>query len=39
MVLLWYATQLQTGNANVLERDFLNAMQSIETHIDKALAL
>ncbi|MCC6289341.1 MAG: cell division protein ZapA [Chitinophagaceae bacterium] len=39
MVLLWYATQLQSGKANVLENDFSEALKKMEKQLDKALGI
>lgn len=39
MVLLWYATQLQSGKANVLEKDVTEALQRMEANLNKTLGL
>lgn len=37
MVLLWYATQLQSGRATVLEKEMEEALNRMEQHLNKAL--
>ncbi|HRQ51486.1 MAG TPA: cell division protein ZapA [Agriterribacter sp.] len=39
MVLLWYATQLQSGKSTVLEKDVSEALSKIEGQLDKSLGL
>lgn len=39
MVVLWYATQLQSGNPSVLEKDFEEALSKMEGQLNKALGL
>lgn len=39
MVLLWYATQLQSGNATVMESNFSEMLKRMETQLDKTLGL
>lgn len=37
MVLLWYATQLQSGKATVLEKEVEDALGKMEAQLNKAL--
>ena len=39
MVVLWYATQLQSGNSSVLEKDVEEALFKMEGQLNKALDL
>lgn len=39
MVLLWYATQLQSGNATVMESNLSEALKRMESQLDKTLGL
>lgn len=39
MVLLWYATQLQSGKSTVLEKDVTEALAKIEGQLNKTLGL
>ena len=39
MVLLWYATQLQSGKSTVLEKDLTEALSKIEGQLNKTLGL
>lgn len=39
MVVLWYATQLQSGNSSVLEKDVEEALFKMEGQLNKALGL
>lgn len=39
MVLLWYATQMQSGKATVLESDFSEALKRMEGNLDRALGI
>lgn len=37
MVLLWYATQIQSGKAAVVEKEMEDALHKIELQLNKAL--
>lgn len=39
MVVLWYATQLQSGNSSALEKDSEETLSKMEGQINKALGL
>lgn len=39
MVLLWYATQLQSGKSTVLERDITEALTKIEGQLNRTLGI
>ena len=39
MVLLWYATQLQSGKSTVLEKDLTEALSKIEGQLNKTMGL
>lgn len=39
MVLLWYATQLQSENSAVIESNFSEILKRMETQLDKTLKL
>ncbi|MBN8859430.1 MAG: cell division protein ZapA [Sphingobacteriales bacterium] len=39
MVVLWYATQLQSGSSSMLEKDFEEALSKMEGQLNKALGL
>ncbi|MBX2920855.1 MAG: cell division protein ZapA [Chitinophagaceae bacterium] len=39
MVLLWYATQMQSGKATVLEKEVTDALSKIEGQLNKTLGL
>ena len=39
MVVLWYATQLQSGSSSMLEKDFEETLSKMEGQLDKALGL
>ncbi|MFT3706018.1 MAG: cell division protein ZapA [Agriterribacter sp.] len=39
MVVLWYATQVQSGNATVLNKEVTEALLKMETQLDKKLGL
>lgn len=39
MVLLWYATQLQSDNAVVMENNFSEVLKKMEIQLDKTLGL
>ena len=39
MVVLWYATQIQSGSSSMLEKDFEEALSRMEGQLNKALGL
>lgn len=39
MVLLWYATQLQSGKSTVLERDITEALTKMEGQLNRTLGI
>jgi cell division protein ZapA len=39
MVVLWYATQLQSGGSSMLEKDFEEALSRMEGQLNKALGI
>jgi len=39
MVVLWYATQLQSGSSSMLEKDFEEALSKMEGYLNKALGI
>ncbi len=39
MVLLWYATQLQSGKSSVLEKEVTDALTKMEVQLNKPLGL
>ena len=39
MVLLWYATQMQSGKATVMEKEVTDALMKMEGQLNKTLGL
>ena len=39
MVVLWYATQLQSGSSSMLEKNFEEALSKMEGQLNKALGI
>lgn len=39
MVVLWYATQMQSGKTTVLEKDITEALIKMERQLDKKLGV